>query len=136
MDECTIRSQCYEQMVKNFVSAYKAFCSGLMGREETGYGTEQQDVDILIKMNLAFCRGNASIYREMLIQKLRGKLPIGNIDMVTCSELSRGEFSWVVIKHNTSSTATSFITKASNIFATSAKTRQCVIELLEVLIAA
>ena len=111
-----------------------------MGREETGYGSEQQDVNILIKMNLAFCRGNTSIYREVMIQKLRGKLPTGNIDMVTCSELSRGEYSWVVIKHNTSYTATSFITKASNIFATSAKTkssfsdrgsdRQCVVELL------
>ena len=104
VDECTIHSQCYEQMVKNFVSAYKAFCSGLMGREETGYGSEQQDVNILIKMNLAFCRGNTSIYREVMIQKLRGKLPTGNIDMVTCSELSRGEYSWVVIKHNTSYT--------------------------------
>ena len=140
VDECTVRSLCYEQMVKNFVSAYKAFCSGLMGREETGYGSEQQDVDALIKMNLAFSRGNVSTYREVIIQKSRGELPTGAIDMMTCSELTRGEYSWVAIKHNTSPTATCFATKASNIFATSAKTkssfgdrgsdRQCVVELL------
>ena len=54
-----------DKVLTDFTSAFKAFKSGELGITEHGYGSEQRDMDLLIRMSLAFGPGVVSTLREV-----------------------------------------------------------------------
>lgn len=129
------------RVLHDFVFAYKAFQSGEMGnKEEDGIGSDNRDVEKLIKFCLGFGPSFLKLYREVGILCSSDQcLPHGYLDMMMYSEKDKGIYvaikdfepgSLKDISQYPAMRLSVTSAKTSDCFYKRASDRQCCVELL------
>ena len=115
-------------------------CGGLLIKEPQGYGTEERDVEELVKISLAFSPGIVKLYREVQISGIDNHhLPHGYLDMMIYA-IDKKEVFIAIKDYESHSIAGVSHSEVGRLSITSAKTsdtfgkigsdRQCTVEVL------